>query len=121
MNLFFKIVLGSLISLATFAQKEINYEIQNVKCSGSIQKDGSIVYQGNCPKTVSKNVKKKDLKQGEASNSINNQAVDTPAKAMELYNKAKNAGATSISIESGNEQETLKKQFRELANFAGTS
>src|SRR3989344_6355377 len=109
MSKFFAAIITLLCPLVVFAQNETNYEIQSTKCSGTLQKDGSIAYKGDCPKTTRKNVAKKDLKKGDKVNSINNQTIDTPEKAMELFNKMKNDGATSISVDREPEQDTLKK------------
>ncbi|MGZ3796469.1 MAG: hypothetical protein ACXVB1_08895 [Pseudobdellovibrionaceae bacterium] len=67
--------------------------ISGYNCDGQL---GEKMKNGKFEQLGTKKVKKMELKRGDVITSANGEPVDTPAKAMELYNSMKDSGAKVV-------------------------
>lgn len=97
MKTIFALSMACLFTHAASAAAPTQYHIQSSKCVGVLQADGSLIYRGDCPKGPATGTNEIDTDQTAARQPGG--AIDTPEKAMELYNKFKNESGTAVSVE----------------------
>lgn len=94
----FILAIVCLMSFVVRAQTETKNDYKLKKCVGTLTREGSVVYKEDCMAPSNKIVKK-----GIRHNVISG-PVDTPQKAMELYNKTKDEATTLEREDTGSER-----------------
>lgn len=97
------IIIAAFFSLNTFAEntEDLSQMLKDSHCIPVVDKNGNVstykcdgplgekMKEGKFQNLGTHKVKKMELKQGDVITSANGEAVDSPAKAMELYNSMK--------------------------------